>query len=222
MKSNHAQKLPQVIDLTKLKPKKVSYLWEPYLPNKFCLLDGKPDVGKSQYYLYVSARITCGMPFFTEDADLHREPRNVIIVQAEDDVEDTLLPRLHAAGADLSRVILLKRTWNTEDANGKTRAGKITFNDLRSLHTAAEQYRPKLIVMDPFNAFVAGRGTSASHARYLTPLRYKMASILSSRMARICHHITPGVSSIHDETPRRFLSHIRGPFRCDDVLAVFR
>jgi hypothetical protein len=63
-----------------------------------------------------------------EDDDQQRKPGNVIIVQAEDDVEDTLLPRLYAAGADLSKVILLKRTWTTKDANGKTTAGKITWS----------------------------------------------------------------------------------------------
>ena len=163
-KLSHTQKLPQVIDLTNLKPKKVSYLWEPYLPNKFCLLDGRPDTGKSQYYLYLSTRITCGLPFFTEDVELRREPGNVVIVQAEDDVEDTLLPRLHGAGADLSRVILLRRTWNMEDADGETKREKITFDNLEALHAVAEQYRPQLIVMDPFNSFVAGRGTNTSHS----------------------------------------------------------
>lgn len=55
------RKLPQVIDLTQLTPKKVPYLWQPYVPAKFCLLDGKPDVGKSQLYLYLTACITRGV-----------------------------------------------------------------------------------------------------------------------------------------------------------------
>ena len=165
MKSSDAQKLPQVIDLTKLQPKKVSYLWEPYLPAKFCLIDGKPDVGKSQFYLYLTARITRGLSFFTEDTDLRREPGNVIIVQAEDDIEDTLLPRLHAAGADLNRVILLKRAWTTQDANGKSKVRKIVFDDLESLHLVASQYQPKLIVFDPFNAFVSGSPNTSHSTR---------------------------------------------------------
>ena len=158
------RKLPQVIDLTQLTPKKVPSLWQPYVPAKFCLLDGKPDVGKSQLYLYLTACLTRGEPFFTEDTDLTREPGNVIIVQAEDDIEDTFLPRLHAAGADLSRVILLQSTWTTPPARGKTTKGKITFNDLEALHIAAKQYASKLIVLDPFNAFVAGKGTNTSHS----------------------------------------------------------
>ena len=177
MKLSNGQKLPQVIDLTKLKPKKVSYLWEPYLPNKFCLLDGRPDSGKSQFYLYLATRITQGLPFFTDDSDLRREPGNVIIVQAEDDIEDTLLPRLNAAGADLSRVIVLKRTWTTQDANGKSRTEKITFDNLDAVHTIAEHYQPKLIVFDPFNAFVAGRATNTSHS--MRPLMENLMTLTS-------------------------------------------
>jgi hypothetical protein len=110
-----------LIDLTKLESKKVS-IFGTMPSNKFCLLDGRADTGKSQLDLYPAAR------YYTRTAILHRGCGTTASTRkhdnrpAEDDVEDTLLPRLNDPVADLSRVILLKRTWATEDAGSNTTA----------------------------------------------------------------------------------------------------
>ncbi len=183
-----AHPFPQVIDLTTVQPRQVSYLWKPYFPAKFCLLEGKPDVGKSQLYLYLAARITQGLPFFTEDAALRRAPGTVIIVQAEDDIEDTFLPRLLAAGADISKVIPLKSTWSQELPDGSVTTTSMTFQDLGMLDTAALHYKPQLIVIDPFNAFVAGKSTQTS---------WSMRPLMQNLMALARRHACPVLAIRH-------------------------
>ena len=41
-------------------------------------------------------------------------PRNVVVVNAEDDPATTVIPRLIAAGADLTRVHFLEGVWETQ------------------------------------------------------------------------------------------------------------
>ncbi len=69
---------------------------------KLTILDGRPGIFKSGMCFDLAARVTTGgaMPGFTQP-DLG--PADVIVL-GEDDPEDTIVPRLMSAGADLSRV----------------------------------------------------------------------------------------------------------------------
>jgi AAA domain len=84
-------------------PREVGWLWRPWLPKaKIVTLDGDPATGKSTMVLDLAARITKGslMPDGSEAGGQGA----VILAAAEDDLEDTVLWRLMAAGADLSQV----------------------------------------------------------------------------------------------------------------------
>lgn len=67
------------------------------------LTTGQPDLGKSQVQCSHVACITTGRKWPDGAAGV-AEPANVIMVTAEDTLDQEIVPRLIAAGADLSRV----------------------------------------------------------------------------------------------------------------------
>src|SRR5437764_14999143 len=82
-----------------------SFLWEPYLPGgAVAVLDGDPGVGKSFLSLDLAARLTAGAPM-PDGRPCPDRPggHEVMIVNAEDNVDTTLIPRFLAAGGALDR-----------------------------------------------------------------------------------------------------------------------
>lgn len=68
--------------------------------NALTIAAGGPGLGKSQYAVWLTARVTRGeLP-----GELFGTPRNVIYAATEDSWSQTIAPRLVAAGADLDRV----------------------------------------------------------------------------------------------------------------------
>src|SRR5438477_12129013 len=86
----------------------VAWLWPGRLAlGKLAMLDGDPGVGKSLVTLDLCARLSTGQPF--PDGSSGPGPCNSLVLDAEDDGEDTVRPRLQALGADLDRVFVLDR-----------------------------------------------------------------------------------------------------------------
>ena len=83
----------------------VTWLWRDRIPRgKVTVLDGDPGTGKSTLTVTITAKVTTGSPF----PDGARPERgDVILLSAEDDIGDTIRPRLEAAGADLARCWVL-------------------------------------------------------------------------------------------------------------------
>lgn len=138
--------VPVVLELTpaaSIRTRPVQWLWEGWLPlGKVAMLDGRPGLGKSSMALDVAARTTTGrqMP---DGFDPGLGPRDVLVVTAEDDWEDTVVPRLVAAGADLTRV------HRVEDLDLPADCGR--------LRTAIELVAAVLVVFDPVVAFVPAK-----------------------------------------------------------------
>lgn len=116
------------------------------------MLDGDPEAGKTCLAMDVIARVTQGklMPGETQPGDQKREPQNVSIIAKEDRYENTIKPRLEAAGADLARVACIDHI-EVHTAQGNERV----FITLPS-HTSivAEHLmstRSKLLLIDPFD-----------------------------------------------------------------------
>ena len=85
--------------------KKLEWLWPNWIPiGKITVAGGKTKVGKSQFGLWLIARVTKGIPFpssqFVGGATLPK-PKRAILMTAEDDIEDAVVPRALAADADL-------------------------------------------------------------------------------------------------------------------------
>jgi DNA polymerase bacteriophage-type len=132
-----------------IKPTTVKWLW----PGRFALgklgiIAGLPDEGKGLLFHYIIARITCGRrwPCGEGTAPLG----NVILLTAEDDLKDTVIPRLTAAGADLGRVKILRMV-----PNGSSKRMFSLVTDLEMLRqTIDEMGNVQAIFIDPITAYL--------------------------------------------------------------------
>jgi putative DNA primase/helicase len=85
----------------------VQWIWPGrFAVGKLGLIAGLPDEGKGQILCDIAARITRGLPWPCEEGQAPRG--NVILLTAEDDIEDTVAPRLVAAGADLECIEIIR------------------------------------------------------------------------------------------------------------------
>jgi RecA-family ATPase len=66
------------------------------------MLAGHPGLGKSQLTASIAAIVTTGGVWPVDKTRCERG--NVVFFSAEDDAEDTIRPRLEAAGADLELI----------------------------------------------------------------------------------------------------------------------
>lgn len=82
-------------------PQATRWLWDQYIPlGELSLLAGREGLGKSTATADLIARVTRG----TLAGEFHGSPRGVAIAAHEDSLSKTIVPRLIAAGADLTRV----------------------------------------------------------------------------------------------------------------------
>ena len=130
-------------------PVAVDWIWEGRIARgKLTIVAGAPDVGKSQIGAYIAARIT-KREHWSQGALAPQG--DVVILASEDSIEDTWVPRLMAAGADLDRVHFVKMVI---DERGKRR----TFNLQSDLDALGEKLnalqKPQLVIIDPITSYL--------------------------------------------------------------------
>lgn len=132
----------------------VSWLVQGYMPKgKLSLLAGQGGAGKSLITLDLAACVSRGRACLGLNYD-PPEARDVLLANCEDDLKDTIRPRLRAAGANLDRVHLIKGTIGAE---GK----QVAFNLCHLPEIEAHlQRHPEigLVIVDPAGAFTGGSG----------------------------------------------------------------
>ena len=163
---------------------KVEWLWPGKLPiGKLSLLVGDPGRGKSLLSLDLAARLSAGRPWPDGQVNLRR-PSSTILVSAEDDIADTIRPRLEAAAGDLCFVHALQGS----RFMGMNR-GFALPRDLDVLRAAVEQTPDvKLVVLDPLMAFLpSGTSTSNSALRTVAASLQDMAAELNFAVLAITH-----------------------------------
>ncbi len=147
-RKNHMQ--DQAVTLTvvsEVQPEHVTWLWPGRIPvGKLVTLDGDPGVGKSTLALAIAATITTGGEW--PDGTRCPEAGNVLTMNAEDGIADTVRPRLDAAGADTDRVAVIGG-----DAS-------ITLADTGKLRELITEFSARLLVVDVMMAFLPGAANS--------------------------------------------------------------
>lgn len=94
-----------ILSADKVKLKSVVYDWPLRIPkNKLTLFTGKPSRYKSGLLAYLASRYTTGRdwPF-----SKNHTKGSVLILSCEDDIQDTLGPRLKIAGCDMSKIKII-------------------------------------------------------------------------------------------------------------------
>lgn len=152
--------------LSAVVPRPISWLWPNRLAlGKLAMFDGDPGLGKSLVALDLAARLSAGRPLpGCAQAPL---PASVLILHGEDAGEDTVVPRLQAAGADLDRVFHFSREFIEQ--KGPLRLPSHT----EFLESALAESRAALVIIDPIVAFLDASVQMQSDAgvrRALSPL----------------------------------------------------
>lgn len=145
----------------------VRWLWPGRLPyGKVAIIEGDPEGGKSLITLDLAARVSSGAPTPTGE---HIDPGGVVLVCAEDDIEDTIVPRLNAADADLTRIATVKLA---RDKDGHLKPLTLP-DDLGRLRRTIQEVHATLLVIDPITAYLSdsiNTNNDASVRRAMTPL----------------------------------------------------
>jgi len=129
------------ICLADVQPVPISWLWEGRIARgKITLIAGNPGLGKSFLALDLAARVSTGIPFPDGTPGCQGK---AFLLSAEDDMADTIRPRLDAAGADCGN-ILARRYGDLGNLDAQ----------LPQLETDLKNERPALLVIDPIMAFL--------------------------------------------------------------------
>ena len=133
-----------------IEPEPISWLWNGYLAKgKLHIFAGMAGTGKTTIAIALAGIITRGGVF----PDGSRSPLgSVLIWSGEDSVSDTLVPRLMAADADLSKVHFIDETSVNSELRGFDPA-----TDMQPLMVAAATITDlALLIIDPIVNAVAG------------------------------------------------------------------
>ena len=173
----------KLINMELVKVEQIEWLLYPFIPfGKVTIIQGDPGEGKTTMVLQIIAKLTRGEPILLNkksqneaqqdsEENLKQEvlsqdkpiqPVNVIYQTAEDGLGDTIKPRLLAAGADCSRVLVID-----------DREQPLTMLDVR-LEEAIMQTKARMVVLDPIQGFL-GTDVDMHRANEIRPLMKRMA-----------------------------------------------
>lgn len=135
---------------------------------------GRAGIGKSQFTVYLCSGITNG----TLPGEFHGRPRSVVIAASEDSWSMTIVPRLMAAGADLTRVY---RADVAED--GQPHARLTLPTDLTALSAELGNHDVALVVCDPLLSMLSTAVNDYRAAEVRTALEPLAAMAENARCA---------------------------------------
>ena len=174
-----------------IEAKPIRWLWRGRIARgKVTLIAGHPGLGKSQAILNFAAIVTTGGKWPLGDE--HCERGSVVILSAEDDVADTIRPRLEAAGANISRVHVFEAVRDEDDkGEARTRGLSLATDITRIAAKIADLGKVALLIVDPVSAYL---GETDSHKNadvraLLAPLadmasRHGVAVVLITHLAK--------------------------------------
>ena len=179
----------KLINMDTVEVEQIEWLLYPFIPyGKVTIIQGDPGEGKTTMVLQIIAKLTRGETILSADStkdkrtDIDSEggtvdtenaendvstqhletPVNVIYQTAEDGLGDTIKPRLLAAGADCTKVMVI------DDSELP-----LTMADVR-LEEAIIQTKARMVVLDPIQGFL-GAEVDMHRANEIRPLMKRIA-----------------------------------------------
>jgi putative DNA primase/helicase len=168
-----------------LEPEELVWVWPGRIAEgKLCLLGGPPGLGKSQLTAFVSATVSTGGQWPCDEGTT--TAGSVIFMSAEDGIEDTIVPRLMAAGADRDRVHIVRAATKPDGTGRKTFSLKTDVDLLEK--KAKEIGDVRLIVVDPISAYMGGAdGNGNVETREVLEPLAEMANRLRIAVLAVTH-----------------------------------
>ncbi len=144
----------KLVTLSNVKPERVEWLWNGRIPaRKVTVVDGDPSTGKSTLTVDIAARVSAGRDW--PDGQPGSALGGVLLLSAEDGLADTIVPRLHAAGANLGNVHALTEVPNPEDP-GRMVPPSLPA-DIPVIRDLIRRNGIRLVIIDVFMAYLSGR-----------------------------------------------------------------
>lgn len=142
---------------------KITWLWDQHIASgKFTLIDGAPGTGKSTMLMDLAARVTKGR-VAPDGSGTKIAKGGVLILCSEDGADDTIVPRLAAAGADLSKVNVMLSVPDHKRGLGQQREIEIP-RDIASIRYLIERDNVKLVIIDPLQSYLVKDQRNAAKA----------------------------------------------------------
>lgn len=208
------------VRLTSLTKRPVDWLWPERIPiGKVTLLVGDPGLGKSLVALDIAARVSTGKPWpdqergqepGSQSEDLEHAatqtlapnssflaPSSVLLLNAEDDLSDTVLPRLEALGADCDRIVAIPSFLGSSRDGSVPRDHELR-RDLARLRSLLDTLPDcRLIVIDPISAYLSGNGNTSGEVRSLLVPLAELAHTRRLAIVAVSHLRKQQGSAIH-------------------------
>ena len=172
------------IDAHLVKPEPIEFIWPGRLARgKYTSFAGMGGLGKSHLMYSVAAIISMGGAWPDGGKALKGK---VILMSAEDGMKDVMVPRLIAAGADMTQIKILEAVTNDK---GGVRKFDLT-QDMARLEQAVKQIGNVLLIgIDPISSYLGGdidshKDSELRHA--LDPVN-KMAEATGAAVLSIAH-----------------------------------
>ena len=104
-------------------------------------MQGESGIGKSSFILHIASLLSNGapMPF---DKSGHGETGEILYFNKEDDIEETINPRLITMGADLERFHFVSESFYLDD-------------DCKRLENTINELDARLVIFDPLTTFLS-------------------------------------------------------------------
>lgn len=174
-----------------VEPEALEWLWPGLIPlGKLCLFSGDPGLGKSFVTVDLASRVSRGKawPVSVDGSSVEQPSGSVVFLACEDDVADTVRPRLDRANADVRRIHVVDGVRSADRDRG--------FGLDSDLDLLADHIRGigdvRLLVIDPISAYF---GQTDSHKNsdiraVLSPLTSLAAEMRFAVIA--INHLTKG------------------------------
>ncbi len=180
-----------------IKPMKVKWAWQNKIPlGKVAALAGTAGLGKSAVSLDLASHVSTGHDW-PDGAPC--EKGSVIVLSAEDDGADTIVPHLQAAGADLAKIHILRAVRRTRP-NGEMYLDGFTLQrDIAALRETIARFDDlRLVVVDPVSAYLGAVDShkNAEVRSVLAPLA-QLAADFHVAVVLITHLNKAGDSALH-------------------------
>jgi hypothetical protein len=186
----------RLIPASSVKPERVSWAWDQRIPvGMASLIVGQGGLGKSLQLCWLAAGWSRG----TVPGDFHGTPVDVAIASAEDHRQAVILPRLLAAGADLSRIHFI------EQINADGDADDIAINgEVDALERVLVAGAVRVLLIDTVIAHIPAQHDTYNEQRVRAVLKPLKA------MAERNGQVVLGVMHLNRREARDVLTRISG------------